>query len=107
MNAVESSLRDGFECTRLSSSTDALAQFSKNPDQFDLIISDQTMPELTGLEMITKMRNLREDIPAIITTGYSGTLNHTIANENNITLLRKPVEKIQLLTAINDVLSER
>ena len=93
----------GYQCTSFSSPIDALAEFKKSPDSFDLIVSDQTMPELTGLEMITAMRETREDIPAIIATGFSTSINEKIAKENNITLMRKPLTKALLIESINNI----
>lgn len=93
----------GYQCTCFSSSSKALTEFSQSPEKFDLIISDQTMPELTGLEMIKKMRAIRADIPAIIATGHSDNLNNSIAKENNIELLTKPLPKKVLLETINDI----
>lgn len=93
----------GYQCTCFSSSNKALAEFSQSPEKFDLIISDQTMPELTGLEMIIKMRAIRADIPAIIATGYSESINDTVAKENNIELLSKPLPKEILLETMNNI----
>lgn len=81
----------------------ALSAFQAEPNKFDLIISDQTMPELTGLEMINRIRIIRPDIPAIISTGYSNSIDNRIANENDIFLLNKPLLKAELTTAINKI----
>lgn len=95
----------GYECSCFSSSTHALDEFTQNPSNFDLIFSDQTMPNLTGLEMIKKMRKIRPNIPAIIVTGYSDSIDEVIAKKYSIELLRKPVEKDTLVQTVNDVLS--
>lgn len=97
----------GYQCTCFSSSNKALAEFSQSPEKFDLIISDQTMPELTGLEMIKKMRAIRADIPVIIATGHSDNLNDSIAKENNIELLNKPLPKEILLETMNNIFKDR
>lgn len=70
-----------YRCTCFSSSRKALAAFKKSPDDFDLIISDQTMPALTGLELIKCMREIRPNIPAIIATGYSESINDSVAEK--------------------------
>lgn len=95
----------GHKCERFSSSNKALAAFKKNPEKFDLIISDQTMPELTGLDMIKKIREINPKIPAIISTGYSDSINETIAEEHNILLLKKPVPKEILIKMTNKLLT--
>jgi len=86
---------------------DALEVFQQSPDDFDLIVSDQTMPKLTGLEMITFMREVKADIPAIIATGYSTSINGTIAKENNIKLLKKPLTKDLLIETVNNILERK
>ncbi len=86
-----------------TSPLEALSAFQAEPNKFDLIISDQTMPELTGLEMIKRIRMTKPDMPAIIATGYSNSIDDRIANENNILLLEKPIMKVDLTTAINKV----
>lgn len=95
----------GFKTHVFSSSTEALNRFAQNPQQYDLILSDQTMPHLPGFNMINKMREIRKDIPAIIATGYSATINETMLNENNITLLHKPVKTEELLKQIKTILN--
>lgn len=93
----------GYQCSCFSSSQQALSQFTKTPDQFDLIFSDQTMPDLTGLEMLKEMRKIRPDIPAIIATGYSDSIDESIAQKFNIKLLRKPLPKDKLVQTVNDI----
>jgi PAS domain S-box-containing protein len=96
----------GYQCTCFYSSQQALAAFTQSPNDFDLIFSDQTMPELTGLEMIKKMRKVRKDIPAIIATGYSESINESIAKENDILLFGKPLPKEDLLNAVSSSLKK-
>ena len=72
-------------------------------DYFDLIISDQIMPKLTGFEMITAMRKARTNLPAIIATDFSMIINESIAKENNIQLLIKPLTKDLLIKTVKNV----
>ncbi len=97
----------GYKCTCFSSSIEALIAFKDSPDDFDIIISDQTMHKLTGLEMITLMREVRADVPAIIATGYSTSINEPIAKENNIQLLKKPLTKDLLVETVNKILESK
>jgi len=55
-------------------SIDAWTLFSNSPDSFDIVITDQTMPHLTGLELSEKILSIRPDIPIVICTGYSEEL---------------------------------
>lgn len=96
----------GYQCLCFSSSKKALEAFTESPDAFDLIFSDQTMPDLTGLEMIKKMRYIRIDIPAIIVTGYSESINPSIAKENNIELYAKPLAKEGMLKAVSNIFTK-
>lgn len=61
------------------------------------------MPKLTGLEMVTAMREVRADIPVIIATGFSASFNESIAKENNIKLLKKPLAKDLLIETVNNI----
>lgn len=63
--------RLGYKITAKSSSVDALEIFRNTPDYFDLVITDLTMPEMTGLELAKELLNLRPEIPIILATGFS------------------------------------
>ena len=67
--------RLGYKITAVTSSVEALALFSRTPRAFDLVITDVTMPELTGTELSKKLRSIRSDIPIILVTGFSETVN--------------------------------
>ena len=98
----------GYNVTRYDNSQLALEAFSDNPDKFQLVLSDQTMPFLTGDEMSKEILKLRPDVPIIICTGYSEHLNEVKALEIGInTLLFKPVDMYKLLDVINDILSQK
>ncbi|MGD9335038.1 MAG: response regulator [Desulfobacterales bacterium] len=60
----------GYQVTSRNSSIEALDTFRNQPRQFDLVITDQTMPEMTGLELSEQLIRIRPDIPVILCTGY-------------------------------------
>ena len=60
----------GYKVTGMTSGAAALALFQQNPARFDLVITDQTMPGLTGLELAGLLRKARADMPVILCTGY-------------------------------------
>ena len=60
----------GYRVTAFTSSEQALAAFRRSPEAFDAIISDQTMPRITGLALARAVRETRPDLPVIVTTGY-------------------------------------
>ena len=77
---------------------EALAVFEAHPENTDLVITDQTMPELLGLDMARAMLNVRPGLAVLICTGYSNNLNAEIAKQNGITgLMYKPVKIPDLL----------
>jgi PAS domain S-box-containing protein len=60
----------GYRVTAFSSSEEALAGFRRTPDAFDAIITDQTMPKMSGLELASAVHIARPNIPIVLTTGY-------------------------------------
>jgi CheY-like chemotaxis protein len=100
--------RLGYNVTALSSSTEALALFASIPEAFDLVITDQTMPDLTGAELTKRIRAVRKDIPVILVTGFSETVDADRARRMDIQqLLMKPIIKQELAEAIRKVMDER
>jgi PAS domain S-box-containing protein len=63
--------RLGYEVTAKTDSAEALALFAGDPARFDLVITDQTMPQLTGTKLIEEMVRLRPDVSIILYTGFS------------------------------------
>ncbi|AEB08403.1 response regulator [Desulfobacca acetoxidans] len=63
--------RLGYQVTAVTNSQEALKIFQANPDAFDLVITDLTMPHLTGLELSRKILQRRADLPIILCSGYS------------------------------------
>ena len=62
---------NGYQVEACTDSLAALVLFRKNPEKFDVIITDQTMPKLTGTQLIKEVLDLRPDMPVILCTGYS------------------------------------
>lgn len=60
----------GYEVTATTSSTEALEVFKKNPDRFDLVITDMTMPDMMGDRLAQRILEARHDIPIILCSGY-------------------------------------
>jgi PAS domain S-box-containing protein len=95
----------GYSVSTCSSSTEALRVFSQNPHAFDLVITDQTMPVLTGVELAAEMLAIRDDIPIILATGYSETVSEGQAREKGASFyLEKPFTRKALAAAISRVL---
>ena len=67
--------RLGYRVTVENSSFQALEKFRSDPERFDLVITDMTMPEVTGIELSKKLFKIRPDIPIIICSGFSEQIN--------------------------------
>ncbi|HIJ77882.1 MAG: response regulator [Desulfobulbaceae bacterium] len=87
-------------------STQALAAFAAAPAKFDLIITDQTMPGMTGLELAQKALAIRPDIPVVMVTGYSDMVDEHKATAAGVSrLLFKPVELEAMIEVITELLT--
>jgi len=82
----------GYRVTACASGTDALRLFEDDPASFDVVLTDQTMPDLTGFELSQQILSIRPDIPIILTTGYSEMVDEVRAREIGIReYLMKPM----------------
>jgi CheY-like chemotaxis protein len=64
----------GYDATVYTRSVEALKAFRAAPWQFDVVITDQTMPVMTGERLVRELRRIRPDIPIILCTGFSHTI---------------------------------
>ncbi len=99
--------RLGYHVTPKTSSVEALNAFKANPDIFDLIISDMTMPNMTGVQLAREIKAVRADIPVIICSGFSDQINEGTSKELGIQgYIMKPVIKKEIAKIIKEVLNE-
>jgi len=97
--------RLGYTVTALTSSVETLKRFRQEPDSFDLLISDKTMPNLTGTELAQKILAIRPEMPIVLCTGYSELINAEKAKELGIRdYIMKPVIKREFARIIRKVL---
>ena len=97
----------GYEVTSRTSSKTALALLQENPSRFDLVITDQTMPDMTGVELARHILALRPDIPIILCTGFSHMIDAEGARAAGIrAFAMKPLTKREIATTIRKVLDE-
>jgi len=100
--------RLGYNATSYNSSPKALAAFRHRPDHFDLIITDMTMPEMTGLQFAQKVREVKPDIPIILCTGYNEAVDEETALAQGINAFcMKPITLDDFATLIRGVLPEK
>ncbi|RJX33381.1 MAG: PAS domain-containing sensor histidine kinase [Desulfurivibrio sp.] len=95
----------GYTVTTRQSSLEALQTFRDTPQQFDLVITDQTMPGLTGADLAVKMLRIRPDIPIILCTGYTNLISVTDAKALGIKeFVMKPLIPADMARMIRQVL---
>jgi PAS domain S-box-containing protein len=97
--------RLGYEPVSFSSSYDALAAFEAEPRSFDVVITDDVMPGLTGTGLATQLRRRRPDLPIILVSGYSGPILTQQALAAGVSeLLVKPLQSRQIAATLDRVL---
>jgi len=98
----------GYQVTSSGKGLEALALINQDPMAFDLLITDMTMPHLTGLELATKALAIRSDLPIIFCTGFSEQINKEQARALGIrAYLMKPVSVYELAMAVRKALDEK
>ena len=97
--------RLGYQVTLFTRSPDALEAFRNDPAQFDLVITDQTMPAMTGIDLARSILQLRPDFPIILCSGYSNLVNEETARAAGIKAFAlKPLTRGTLSHLIRSVL---
>jgi PAS domain S-box-containing protein len=100
--------RLGYSVTSVTSSEAALQLFMEDPEAFDVVVTDQTMPDMTGLTLASKMLDRRSDMPVILYTGYSKLVDKDTAISAGISeFLMKPLSVKKMGQSIRSVLKER
>ena len=91
----------GYDVTNMSFSEQAWEVFEANPNDFDLVLTDQTMPGLTGDALLLKIRSVRPDVPVIVMTGFHDSINEDTAIKAGFSgYVKKPFEIGVLLDVI-------
>ena len=97
----------GYEVTAFTDPVKALDLFEKNPDVVDLVVTDQSMPSLTGKCLAIAMFDRRPELPIVLCSGYSETLDDEKMRALNISVyLKKPIDPVELTNAVSVLLSE-
>jgi len=99
--------RFGYDVTIRQSSPEALELFRNDPQRFDLVVTDMTMPQMTGDELAKKILSIRPDIPIVLCTGYSKRISDSKAKEIGIrAFVVKPLTQHELASVVRRVLDE-
>ena len=99
--------RLGYEVVAEKDSVRALKQFQRDPGKFDLVITDQTMPNMTGIELAKRMMSIKKDIPIILCTGFSEVISSESAKAMGIReFVMKPIIKNEMAETIRRVIAD-
>ncbi len=97
--------RLGYQVEVRTNPIDALELFRADPDQFDLVITDMTMPRITGDKLVKEILKIRPDIPTILCTGFSERIDEEKAKEIGIRgYIEKPFDRGTLSRIVRNVL---
>jgi predicted ATPase/signal transduction histidine kinase/ActR/RegA family two-component response regulator len=95
----------GYEPVGFDSSMAALQAFRAEPQRFDLVLTDQTMPDLSGVDLAREIRRVRPELPVVLMSGYSGAQITERARAAGVAeLLRKPLVRRDIAEALGRAL---
>ncbi|MFZ5758261.1 MAG: PAS domain S-box protein [Thermodesulfobacteriota bacterium] len=98
----------GYAVSAFTDSREALAAFAAEPEDCDLVITDMTMPNLTGVQLCREMKAIRPDIPVVLCTGYSELIDREKALALGISeYIMKPVLQRELARIVRHLLDKR
>jgi CheY-like chemotaxis protein len=97
----------GYQVEAFASPSEVLSIFSIDPDEYDLVITDMTMPDMTGDKLAKELIDIRPDIPIILCTGYLERISEEYVKNIGIkNLIIKPFNKKELALKIRKVLDQ-
>ena len=97
--------RLGYEVVAMTGSIEALELFKAQPEKFDLVITDMTIPKMTGDKLAQELMKIRPDIPIILCTGHSKHVSKEKAKEMGIrAFIMKPILRRAMAEAVRKVL---
>ena len=95
----------GYKVIATTTATDALEIFKAKPDSFDIVITDMTMPKMTGMELATQLSIIKPGIPIILCSGYNANISKEKIRKAGIReLIMKPFTRHEIAFAIRGVL---
>lgn len=95
----------GYKVQVETDSNQALSTYLRSPSSYRLIITDQTMPGMTGMELAQAVLNQDPNVPIILCTGYSDTLNQQQALNLGIKkFMTKPMQLGEIMSSVENLL---
>lgn len=99
--------RLGYQVDGYDSGYEALQMLQAQPSRYDLVISDLTMPDMTGLDLARQIHKIEKKVPIIIMTGYGENVSPAIRGEHGIqNIIGKPIEYKNLAATIRKILDQ-
>ena len=96
----------GYQVNSKTSSIDALVDFKRQPNKYDVVITDLTMPQMTGFELADEILSVRPDTPIILCSGYVAKIPPDELKSMGIqAVVSKPVSRRKIAEVIRGVLS--
>lgn len=97
----------GYRVTTFTDSREALAGFRSQPDRYQLVITDLTMPHMTGVQLAAELQRIRPGLPVILCTGFSEAITlEQVKNLGISDLLMKPINRANLAAAVHKALGK-
>jgi CheY-like chemotaxis protein len=90
----------GLHVTALTSATEARQAFARAPQDYDLLLTDYTMPRMTGLDLAQALRAIRPGLPVILYSGYTDAIPESQLGGTAVELVQKPIDPDALLAAL-------
>ncbi len=95
----------GYHVVSRTSAIEALEAFKKNPDKFDLVVTDMVMPKMSGLELAEKILRIRPDFPIVLCTGFDAAMSEAKIAEHGLKdVIFKPILRRDMATIIRKTL---
>lgn len=99
-------IASGYNVDKFTNPLEALSVFEHNPDNYDLILSDVRMPEINGIELIKKMKDINESINCVLMSAFDvGDYQEEMKELELKTFMRKPMHIEQLVNAVGECLN--
>lgn len=99
-------VKKGYQVSIFTDSQAALEEFAADPHGFDLVVTDQNMPGLNGIELASRILTIRPEIPILVCTGYSNGISRwNFSDHGFCELLVKPYQPAELLSAVRTALA--
>ena len=100
--------RLGYAVTSMTDSESLLERFNSDPDDFDLVITDMSMPKMSGDQLAAELMKIRKDIPILLCTGHSDTIDEKKAKEIGIQgFAMKPLDRGNLARLTRSILDNK